>query len=181
MHIAGSNLKIQGGNPKEAFYFSRLPNIWGWASWRRAWNLYDSEMKRFDEFKSDNYLKDIIKDPILKKRYVRLFEKIYAGVDTWDFQWTYSNIMNKGLSIIPNKNLIKNIGFGNKATHSIDPANPLANLELEKLVDFNFPVEILIDKEAETKFLQITNKMPPLNLRVKNKLKKLSHLILKAR
>lgn len=177
MHIAGSNLLIKGGEPGNAAYFSRLPNIWGWATWRRAWKKYDPEMTQFDDFISGTSLKDIVSDSALRSRYSKLFRKIYNGVDTWDFQWTYSNIIHKGLSIIPNSNLITNIGFGNNATHSIDPNNPLANLPLEQLSSWEIPNELRPDKEAEKKFLEITNKIPPLYLRILNKIKKIRHLI----
>ncbi len=177
MHIAGSNLSIKGGAANDSVYFSRLTNIWGWATWKRAWSFYDPDMKRFEEFSTGHYLDDIIKDDSLKKRYIKLFRKIYNGVDTWDFQWTYTNILYGGLSVIPNYNLITNIGFGNNATHSIDPNNPLANLPLEKFEFTGFRKDLVVDKEAETRFLETTNQMPPLHLRVINKAKKLKNLI----
>src|SRR5579871_4386735 len=39
--IAGTN--VQGGRKRggASYYFSKYPTIWGWASWRRAWALYD--------------------------------------------------------------------------------------------------------------------------------------------
>jgi hypothetical protein len=178
MHIAGSNLLIQASDSTSSYYFTRLPNIWGWATWKRAWNQYDSEMSKIETFKTSSNLKDIIKDPKLRSRYIRLYEKIYNGVDTWDFQWTYSNIINNGLSIIPNKNLITNIGFGVNATHSIDPENPLANLKLEALDQINHPNKIAVDQDAEKTFLEITNHLPPLHLRIINKIKKVKNLLL---
>lgn len=177
MHIAGSNLLIRSDNNAD-YYFSRLPNIWGWATWKRAWEKYDPEMQHIEDFKNGQGLKNIIPDQKLRKRYTKLYDKIYHGVDTWDFQWTYSTILNDGICIIPNKNLITNIGFGNNATHSIDPENPLANLKLENLEgEIIHPDKKEIDKEAETKFLEITNRMPPLYLRVMNKLKKIKRKI----
>ena len=177
MHIAGSNLLIESENAS-SYYFSRLPNIWGWATWKRAWESYDPEMQKIEEFKSGSILRDIIPNAKLRSRYTKLYDKIYRGVDTWDFQWTYSTIMNNGLCIIPNKNLISNIGFGNNATHSIDPENPLANLKLEPFESaLNHPKNKTIDRMAEKRFLEITNSMPPIHLRVINKLKKVKRMI----
>ncbi len=181
MHISGSNLQITGGGAHESVYFSRLPNIWGWATWKRAWSLYDPEMKRFKEFSTGKYLDDIIKDKALRARYIKLYKKIYNGVDTWDFQWTYSNIIYGGISVIPNFNLISNIGFGNRATHSIDPNNPLANLPLESFDFKGFPNHLNIDRKAESRFLEITNSLPPIHLRIINKAKKLKNLILNSK
>ncbi len=51
MHIGGSNfVEPEMKVDNESYYFSIYPQIWGWASWRRAWRKYDFEMKRFDEF-----------------------------------------------------------------------------------------------------------------------------------
>ena len=54
-----------------------------------------------------------------KKYWQNIFEDVYNGkIDTWDYQWTYTIWVNSGLSILPNKNLISNIGFGPDATHT---------------------------------------------------------------
>lgn len=51
MMISGTNL---GFNPKPmpySYYFSYFCYIWGWASWRRAWQHYDLEMKAWPELR----------------------------------------------------------------------------------------------------------------------------------
>lgn len=50
----------------------------------------------------------------------------------WDYQYSYLNIINSRLSIIPNKNLISNIGCDNNATHYTHN-HPLAAIELDEL------------------------------------------------
>ena len=59
------------------------------------------------------------------------------NITWWDWQWVYYQLENKKLSIIPNKNLVTNIGFNTNATHTKDINNPLANIPLEK---FKFPL-----------------------------------------
>jgi hypothetical protein len=49
----------------------------------------------------------------------KLFMDVYYNkIDTWDVQWHYINFKNNSLSVVPNINLIKNIGFGKDATHT---------------------------------------------------------------
>ena len=43
MHISGVNFQVR---PAGA-YFSTIPHIWGWASWRSAWRHYDVGMADF--------------------------------------------------------------------------------------------------------------------------------------
>ena len=38
--------------------------------------------------------------------------------NTWDYQWSLSAFLNDGFTIVPNKNLIKNIGFDEDSTHT---------------------------------------------------------------
>ncbi len=89
MHIAGSSFQYGRRRGPASYYFSRYPNIWGWASWRRAWNHYDFSLR-----------------PSWKLE------------DTWDTQWQLSIEKRDGLAIVPNANLVKNIGIGPGATHT---------------------------------------------------------------
>ncbi len=43
MHISGNNFQQHNAHFKceESYYFSRIPHIWGFATWRRAWKYYD--------------------------------------------------------------------------------------------------------------------------------------------
>lgn len=52
MHISGDNFEWgRTGNFESdaSYYFSRIPHVWGWATWRRAWNLYDINMTSWPE------------------------------------------------------------------------------------------------------------------------------------
>lgn len=44
MHISGDNFLSKDLAVPESYYFSRYPHVWGWATWRRAWQHYDPEM-----------------------------------------------------------------------------------------------------------------------------------------
>ena len=54
--------------------------------------------------------------------------------DTWDYQWQFTCIMNGGLIIEPNQNLVENIGFDKEATHTKKGKSParINNLLLKK-------------------------------------------------
>ncbi len=42
--ISGCNLISNHFSPKQSYFFSRYNLIWGWATWRRAWQHYDVAM-----------------------------------------------------------------------------------------------------------------------------------------
>ena len=63
----------------------------------------------------------------------RIFEQVYQGkIDTWDYQWTFACMRKQRLTVLPNVNLISNIGFGPGATHTTG-AGELANLPLQPM------------------------------------------------
>ena len=121
--ISGSNL--QDGwkrDPDYSYYFSTIGVIWGWATWRRAWKYYDWHVTLFEELKTKGYL-----DPWLWNQsstgYIMDFLKNTfkqgQDIDTWDYQWFFTTYVQSGLCVIPNVNLIQNLGINQTdATHT---------------------------------------------------------------
>ena len=118
--ISGSNNQdnIQRGNG--SYYFGKIPLIWGWATWKDRWEKYDINISKWPEIKSSNMLNYIFCDDLQKKHWNNIFENFYkfGEPNTWDYPWVLTCLINNGLTAIPNKNLIKNIGFNSNATHT---------------------------------------------------------------
>lgn len=135
MHISGDNFqkgKVRGSG---SYYFSKISHIWGWATWRRAWRLYDFEIKSLDNFIEQKVFLDIWQNRSISKYWLKQFRKVSKEeIDTWDYQWNYCLIINNGLSILPNVNLVENIGFSSEATHTNSRA------KLPKGNELNFPL-----------------------------------------
>lgn len=118
-HIGGLNLQNGIHRGISSYYFSQHFHVWGWATWRRAWNHYDVNMTTFPRFVEEDAISLIFDSPVLQKFWLRNFQHVYDNrLDTWDYQWVYANISRGALSIIPNVNLVNNIGFGENATHT---------------------------------------------------------------
>lgn len=112
MSIAGSNFLFDRSEviDKDSYYFSRYPYIWGWATWKRAWDLYEIKMTNWPYIKKLN---------IVEKKWTKKFDIAYNDkIDTWDIQWVYTCFMQNGLTIVPHVNLVSNIGFGQGSTHT---------------------------------------------------------------
>lgn len=120
MMISGFNHHNQWETGKYSYFFSFYGGVWGWATWRRAWRLNDLAMNNWGEIKSQSVLKKVLcqDDKYIKCREDLLNIAFKNKVNTWDYQWSLSRIANSGLSIIPVKNMINNIGFGVDATHT---------------------------------------------------------------
>lgn len=119
MIIGGNNFQQQKWGDS-SYYFSAFSHIWGWATWKRVWDNYKFDVKELD---IDN-IEKVLQYYFNNKKTISYFKSIYKKmssdkpIDTWDYQLTFSIWKNQGLSIIPNVNLVKNIGFDSRATHT---------------------------------------------------------------
>jgi hypothetical protein len=124
-HIAGYNslinTKLHDG---ASYFFTRIQDCWGWATWRKAWSKYNYDIKNLYDFISKNKIKKIFKRKCDQQFWIDIFTKMQNHeIDTWDYQWVYAILDNGGLCINPAKNLISNIGFGIDATHTMDESH----------------------------------------------------------
>ena len=117
--IGGTNFLPQSLITKDSYYFSYLPHIWGWATWRRAWNKFDVSMNDFAEFKNNKIINNIWTSKKVQRYWLNIFNDTSDGkIDTWDYQWNYAMWKNYAKSITPNVNLISNLGFGS-GSHTV--------------------------------------------------------------
>ena len=124
--ISGSNFQKGIRRGEASYYFSRYNHCWGWASWRNRWEHYDAKMEEWEKLRNTDFLKSIFRNyhQVLywKKIFDNLIYKNYP--DSWAYRWTYTCFKNNGLTILPNRNLVDNIGFGDKATHTKKGKSP---------------------------------------------------------
>ncbi|MDW7726675.1 MAG: hypothetical protein SCH70_06100 [Candidatus Methanoperedens sp.] len=148
--ISGNNFQFGRKRTEYSYYFSRYPHIWGWASWRRAWENYDVDMKLWPEIRDGGWLQDLLGAKISVWYWKNRFENVYKGkIDTWDYQWTFACWMQSALTIIPDVNLVSNIGFDMKAVHTKDK-DKFAEMEIEPMSDpILHPDYILRDSKAD--------------------------------
>ena len=143
MHIGGNNfLNDQKKENDYSYYFSQSGHIWGWATWRRAWKMFDYKIQLYNKLKSKNYFNAFFINALEKTYRLRKFDKTIEisnskSVDWWDYQWDFARYAQSGLSIVPNKNLVTNIGFGAGATHTQNTESKSATM---KALDIDFPL-----------------------------------------
>jgi len=149
MHICGTTVIPQKKTPY-SYYFSKYYQVWGWATWKRAWSLYDFNISTFPEFLKNSRIQDINPNTKIQDFWLKDFLRIYNHeIDTWDYQWAYTNFVNNGLSIMPFTNLISNIGFGSNATHTIDENDPSSYRITGKISKISHPPIIFPNNQLD--------------------------------
>lgn len=102
-----------------SYYFSHFPFVWGWATWRRAWAMYDVQMRRWPSARDSGLLASIVATSRAQNYWTYIFNETHAGrIDTWDYQWLFACWMSGGLGLIPSVNLVSNLGMHDDATHT---------------------------------------------------------------
>lgn len=138
MLISGNNFQPVQDQSENSYYFSRYPHIWGWATWRRAWNKYDVNMKPWPSFRDGDWLECILENGHDIKYWTDIFNETYNGdVDSWAYALLFTSWIHSFLAIQPTFNMVSNIGFGKEATHTTKKKNKYADL---KIYPADFPL-----------------------------------------
>ena len=149
MMISGDNFQPKPRS-ENSYYFSRWPHIWGWASWRRAWNHFDADVKTWPETKSTGQLRATFGSDEEYQYWSDTLDQHHAGnIDTWDFSWSIACWRMGGLCILPERNLVTNLGFGPSATHTTDSNSELANLLTMEVGELIHPAKIAPNRIAD--------------------------------
>ncbi len=149
--VSGCNVLPPRVADPYSYYFSRCYHIWGWATWARAWQHYDFEMKAWPELRDTSWLRRHLGSAQAARVARFLFDQTYADeVGQWDFQWVLAGWRRAAVSVTPRVNLVTNIGFGEGATHLQDPDHPRANLVTEPMsFPLHHPPSVAVHEEAD--------------------------------
>lgn len=163
MMITGMNRLVNEiSDPEYSYFFSNLGEIWGWATWKRAWNHYDKNMTLWPEAKKKEILFQYLDSPAYALRLEEKFDRVYHQKITtaWDYQWLLTMALNNGLSIVPGINQVSNIGFGEDATHTRNVRHSTAFLPNYELpLPLKHPPYVVRDKRVDK--LQQRKKLRP--------------------
>lgn len=153
--ISGNNQMAYIDTMEDSYGFSKQADIWGWASWKRAWDKYDWDIKSWPDNRNN---------PCWKKYYTQKTRWFFAaqwdlllkhGYDAWDYQFTYCLGVNNAYCIIPKVNMVANEGFNNDgSTHT--SKQPEWMDQTSKAMDFpmKHPKEVVWCEKYDSEFMK---------------------------
>ena len=119
MQISGHCFPIDNISKNNTSFFVPLSTSWGWATWKRAWGKFDSKASGYEILKSDELLKkefDLDNSFPYSTMLIKQMES--DRIDSWSIRWWWAIFKKKGITLFPDKSLVKNIGFGIEGTHT---------------------------------------------------------------
>jgi hypothetical protein len=120
-HIGAVNFDRVKSRTEYSYFFSRYPSIWGWATWRRAWQQYDVNMTLWPRLRASGWHCNVFPTRGEARYFEQLWDDLVeARLDAWGGRWVFSRLVHGTVSIRPCVNLVSNIGFGNasEASHT---------------------------------------------------------------
>lgn len=145
--VSGLNLSPVSKNQKDVYYISRSGHIWGWGTWKRVWDKYSLNEEIKESNLSISKLEEYYhsKEMALNTRRI-LLNQAEKGVGkvTWDYMFWYHRIQQNYYAIVPNKNLVTNIGVeglhasGLALTHFTERSS---DFSIESYKEFEWSVE----------------------------------------
>ena len=121
-----SIISVSGNNFQEgnligdgSYYLSKYTHIWGWATWKDRWSLYDINIEKWPDFKKSKNFAELFNYSRERKYWIKIFDNLFFNEkpNTWDYQWLFTSFFYNMDTILPNTPLVENIGYDKDSTH----------------------------------------------------------------
>ena len=134
-------------------FFIRGADCWGWATWKRAWDIFEPDgQKLLDEL----LMKGLENQVNFNNSYEyskMLKDQIKGKNDSWAIRWYLSAFLKNMLTLYPGKSYVENIGNDGSGTHcatteifSVELSNKiLYEIKINEEVDNRYKIEVFFN------------------------------------
>lgn len=157
-----------------SYLFAKTGANCGWATWRRVWEKYDYRLECLE----DEHILNLLKGTFLSKRiensilkhWLRTRAKVLRNekLSYWDLQFEANKYIYNWLSIVPDRNMICNIGIGEDSTHNAGESL-FNNLKTYEMNEIRHPQYIIQDTAYDKKYYGYA--CPNIFIKLRNKLR----------
>lgn len=142
----------------EDYFFSKVPFIWGWATWKRTWEKYDYDLKTWPQNKKNPIWRNVFPQKAYWV-YTAEFDSLYNhNFDTWDYQLMYAIVYHNMLAIVPNENHVCNIGFQEESTHTDELPKWITTQVVPVTFPIRHPEKIGWNRDFDKKYFKSSNR-----------------------
>ena len=157
MHISGYMFPIDRTDLPETFFY-RSPSCWGWATWKRAWNHFDRDIKKILNSFSKSQIKSFNLDGY-NNFWLQIKQNKSKKINTWAIFWYASVFKQGGLCLHPSISMTKNIGHDGSGINC--GATGVYNVELAKNPIKRFENNITENSEVILRLKDFYHRMKP--------------------
>jgi hypothetical protein len=148
--ISGNNFLFGKARTSWSYYYSNIHSTWGWATWRRSWEKLDMFMDLWPTVRDEGWLLDILGDEQAARLWASRLNWTYNGsLDAWDYQYVLSCWLDRSVAVIPNRNLVSNIGYGPDAAHTAYKADYLGQPREPMCFPLIHPPFMVVDRISD--------------------------------
>ncbi len=121
INISGYTFSYESGSLPDTFFLF-FPAVWGWATWKRGWNLFDEDGERLiKQLEEKNLIKrfnfnNSFAGSIMLKNQVKGFN------DSWGIRWFASSLLSEKYTLMFKESLVNNIGHDKSGIHCAESA-----------------------------------------------------------
>jgi len=150
--ISGFMFPIDYSKHQDAFFLP-FTTTWGWATWDRAWRIFDWNATGYQKLLSHKKIRKRFDLDGSYSYYEMLINRFSGKNDSWGILWYYAVFSAEGLVLYPERTLVYNCGFDGTGTHcgySMDCREPQPIIKFDTYPQcyfVNFPKKIAVDKE----------------------------------
>ena len=136
-------------NPEASYRFAQVTHVWGWATWKRSWQLFQLTIDDwYRQMSITDFWRATGRSIPGALFWAGNFEAVRRGdVDTWDWPMIFASMQAGQLTATSNANLVTNIGFGDNATHTHSGEPDLMPVGEARVPSTPIPVEL--DRKAQ--------------------------------
>jgi hypothetical protein len=136
---------VQDADKLPETFFFRVANSWGWATWKSAWQHFNSDIEELTKDFSKDKIKQFSIDH--SENFWKQVKEFKAGkINSWAIRWYLTVFNQQGLNLYPKRSMIQNIGTDGSGTHSDNDAVYQVQLATDAVT--MFPIEIEENKQA---------------------------------
>ena len=118
MMISGFNVDEVSPGITADYFFTSAFSIWGWATWKRVAELWDSSYSFMDDAFNMQQLKSLVTQRRSRPDIMKMFhDHSTSGKEYFETIVQAAMLFNTGLAVMPSKNQINNVGLTADSTH----------------------------------------------------------------
>jgi hypothetical protein len=94
-----------------------LTTTWGWATWSRAWRIFDENAAGWRELASDRKLRRRFNLDDVYDYASMMWRQMNGRIDSWGIRWYWAVFRREGLAVFPPRSLVRNVGMDGSGSH----------------------------------------------------------------